>query len=373
MDSLFAVTAPGLGLLAAQELQKLNLSPQVEPGGVSFKADLDGLYSANLHLRTASRILARLGQFFYATTFAELRDKASRLPWERFLKPGQPVSIRVTCQKSKLMHSDAVAERIVGAIYDRLGKESPLKKTGDEESDSVAQLIVVRVAKDQVMVSMDSSGELLHKRGYRLAVAKAPLRETLAAAILMAAKWDSNSPIIDPFCGSGTICIEAAQIALGIPPGINRRFAFMEWPGYSEERWESLHSAALAPKMIDFPIYGSDRDAGAIKMAGENAFRARVDKYTDFACHAVSALPLPNRPGWVVTNPPYGLRVSEGKDLRNLYAQFGNVLRSQFRGWNVAILCNDPQFLGQTGLKLDTTLSLINGGVSVRLGIGLVN
>jgi putative N6-adenine-specific DNA methylase len=202
MDTFFAVTAPGLSLMAAQEFRALSLTPEIEPGGIAFKTDLEGLYRANLHLRTVTRVLARLGQ---------------------------PVSIRVTCHKSKLFHSDAVAERIAGAIYDRLGKESPMEKQGDEEFDYSSQLIVVRVARDQVTVSIDSSGDLLHRRGYRLAVGLAPLRETLAAGLVMASGWDLNSALLDPFCGSGTICIEAAQMALGIPAGINRRFAFMNW------------------------------------------------------------------------------------------------------------------------------------------------
>ena len=381
MGTYFVVTAPGLDQIAAQELLQLGLIPQVEPGGVTFKADDEDLYRANLYLRTASRILSRVGQFFYATTFGELRDKASRLPWEKFLVPGQPVAIRVTCHKSKLIHSDAVAERIAGAIYDRLGKESPLKKAlGDEitnpalnvPSQADAQLIVVRVVNDQVLVSMDSSGELLHRRGYRLAVAKAPLRETLAAGMILASGWDGSSPLIDPFCGSGTIPIEAALMALGIPPGRNRRFAFMNWPGYDEARWQTLLAEIPPLKEVDFEIIGSDRDAGAVKMAQENAARAGVENIIHFECQAVSAIAPPEGLGWVVTNPPYGLRVSEGRDLRNLYAQFGNVLRAKCSGWNVAVLSSDPVLIGQIGIKMDTSFSMINGGVGVRLGRGQV-
>ncbi len=373
MDSYFAVTAPGLDVLAADELRQLDLPVQMEPGGVTFKADLETLYRVNLHLRTASRILARLGQFFYATTFADLREKASRLPWERFLTAGQPIAIRVTCHKSKLMHSGGVAERIAGGIYDRLGKESPLQKPGDEESASTAQLIVVLVDRDKVTVSVDSSGELLHRRGYRLAVAKAPLRETLAAAMLLASGWDRVSPLVDPFCGSGTIPIEAALLALGIPPGLKRRFAFMDWPGYDEKRWKAILAEVKPSSALALPIFASDRDAGAVKMARENAARAGVADFIQFECQAVSAIHPPKKPGWLVTNPPYGLRVSEGKDLRNLYAQLGNVLRVHCTGWKVAVLSSDLALLGQVGLKLDSSLGMVNGGVSVRLGCGVVN
>ncbi len=378
MNSFFVVTTPGLELLAAQELRQLEISPTLEAGGVSFKADDEGLYRANLHLRTASRILARLGQFFYATTFSELREKAARLPWDRFITAGQPVSIRVTCHKSKLIHSDAVAERIAGAIYDRMGKESPVTRAhADEQPGSglvgnPGQLVVVRVVNDQVTVSIDSSGELLHRRGYRQAVAKAPLRETLAAGLLLAAGWDARSPLTDPFCGSGTIAIEAAMMALGIPPGMKRKFAFMDWPSYDENRWQALLAASKPGMTVELPIYASDRDAGAMQMARENAARAGVEAAIHFDCQAVSAIKPPAGPGWVVTNPPYGLRVGEGRDLRNLYAQFGNVLRAHCPGWQVAVLCSDLMLLGHTGLGLDASFMTLNGGINVRLGRGRV-
>jgi putative N6-adenine-specific DNA methylase len=387
MESFFAVTVPGLEGLTTLELLRLNLLPaqttvadkpvstlpRPDTGGVVFKGNLEALYRANLYLRTASRVLARVGTFFYATTFSDLRDKASRLPWERFLHPGQPVVVRVTCHKSKLYHSDGVAERIAGAIFDRMGKESPVKQAIDEEEADQPQLVVVRLYKDQVTVSMDSSGELLHRRGYRQAVAKAPLRETLAAAMLMASGWDKKSPLLDPFCGSGTIPIEAALMALGIPAGLKRHFAFMDWPGYDEALWKRLLAEAEPLPAAELSIFASDRDAGAVQMAQENAERAGVSESIQFECQAVSAIHPPQKPGWVVTNPPYGLRVSEGKDLRNLYAQFGNVLRAQCPGWNVSVLSSDLMLLGQIGLKLDTSFSMTNGGVGVRLGRGKVS
>jgi putative N6-adenine-specific DNA methylase len=377
LDSYFVVTAPGLEALTVQELAQLGLIPadqQPEPGGVTIKGDLTALYRTNLHLRTASRIIARLGQFFYASTFAELEQKSARLPWERFLVPGQPVAIRVTCHKSKLYHSEAVAERIEGTIADRLGKPSPRRKAGDEEDADPAQLVIVRVANDQVTVSVDSSGELLHRRGYRQAVAKAPLRETLAAGILLASGWDAKSPLIDPFCGSGTIPIEAALLARKIAPGKNRRFAFMDWPNFDEKLWKMVLAEAAGNESVEIPpILASDRDAGAVKMAQENAQRAGVADSIQFDCQAVSAIQPTRQKGWVVTNPPYGLRVSEGHDLRNLYAQFGNVLRASCPGWRVAVLSSELSLLGQMGFQLDTSFSLTNGGVFVRLGRGQVD
>lgn len=375
MDSFFAVTAPGLESFTTLELRRLGLltvTAPVEAGGVSFDAEREALYRANLHLRTASRVLVRFGAF-YAASFSELHKTASRLPWERYLTPGQPVAVRVTCHKSKLYHSDAVAERIVRAIGERLGKPSLLRKPADEEADNPPQLIVVRLLRDQCMVSIDSSGALLHRRGYRQAVAKAPLRETLAAGMLLASGWDGRSPLLDPFCGSGTIAIEAALMARGLAAGHHRRFAFMDWPGFDEKIWQGLLAEAGSADGAEMPIIqASDRDAGAVRMAQENAERAGVASDIQFTCQAVSAITPPGGPGWVVTNPPYGLRVSEGHDLRNLYAQFGNVLRTHCAGWQAAILCSDPALLGQTRIKLDTSLSFVNGGIGVKLGRGKV-
>jgi putative N6-adenine-specific DNA methylase len=372
LDSFFAVTAPGLEPFTFEELRLLDLLPATqEPGGVLFQGDLAALYRANLHLRTASRILARLGNFFYATTFPELEQRLSRLPWERFLAPRQPVAIRVTCHKSKLYHSDAVARTVSSALEQRLEAPSPILKASDE-SDRPPQLVLVRLAEDKCTVSVDSSGTLLHKRGYRQAVAKAPLRETLAAALLLASGWDLASPLLDPFCGSGTIPIEAALLALGIPPGIDRRFAFMDWPGYDDVLWQTIHASIPTLHGQSPVILASDRDAGAIKMAQANAERAGVADAIEFKCQAVSSVTPPPREGWVVTNPPYGLRVSQGKDLRNLYAQFGNVLHQKCPGWSLSVLCSDLVLLGQMKVKLDTSLSLVNGGLRVRLGRGVI-
>jgi putative N6-adenine-specific DNA methylase len=407
MDTFFAVTAPGLEPFSARELRTLfpdtepvlqgtgglpgdgnegirplegkprnpaalhGLVVQPEFGGILFKGNLASLYQANLQLRTASRILARLGNFFYATTFSELHRHLARLPWERFLTPGQPVSIRATSHRSKLYHSDAVARTVATALEERLGQASPILKTGGE-SDHPAQLVVARLAEDKCTVSVDSSGSLLHKRGYRQAVAKAPLRETLAAALLMASGWDLSSPLLDPFCGSGTIPIEAALMALGMPPGINRRFAFMDWPSYDENLWKDTLARAQGRSGDPPLILASDRDAGAVKMAQANAVRAGVFDSIEFKCQAVSSITPPASHGWVVTNPPYGLRLSEGKDLRNLYAQFGNVLQRQCPGWNLSVLSSDRVLLGQMQVKMDTTLTLVNGGIRVLVGQGIV-
>ncbi len=367
----YAVAATGLEPITARELTVLGLAGAVAPGGVSFSAARSDLYRANLQSRTATRFLVRAGTF-YAAAFSELRQKASRVPWEQYLRPGQPVAIKATCHKSKLYHSGAVEERVVGAIADRLGQPPSVEPGSEEAETPPAQLVLVRLVRDQCTISIDSSGALLHQRGYRLAGAKAPLRETLAAGILLAAGWDTVSPLLDPFCGSGTIAIEGALLAAGLPPGRSRRFAFMDWPDYDPSLWAGLLERAEVESKLPRPvpsIQASDRDAGAIAAAQENAHRAGVAGAIEFSRRAVSAIEPPAGPGWVVTNPPYGVRLDARDDLRNLYAQFGNTLRLLCPGWRVAFLSANLQLARSTGLPLDRspTLPLINGGLRVQL------
>ncbi len=383
MTRLFAVSAPGLEVITRQELANLKIS-EVSPvdklsageadeegGGVEFEGDTADLYRVNLRLRTCSRVLVRLGDFF-AAAFSELRKKASRLPWETYLSPGQPVAVRTTCHKSRLYHSDGVSERIAGAISDRLGQAS-LNVKFDDTASQTPQLVVVRLVHDHCTISIDSSGGLLHRRGYRLETAKAPLRETLAAAMVIASGWDSCSPLIDPFCGSGTIPIEAALIARQIAPGKNRHFAFMDWLAFDPRLWAAvLYHAVSEEQACAAPILASDRDAGAIRIAQANARRAGVLEDIQFDCQAVSAINPPHGPGWLVTNPPYGVRVSPSNDLRNLYAQFGNVLRSQLSGWRVGVLCSSDFLIGHAHLGLSGQLRLVNGGIPVTFYLGKV-
>lgn len=380
----FAVCTPGLEPSTAQELGALGLFPSgpgssapenpadEEIGGISFSGVLKDLYRANLNLRTAERILVRFGTF-HAAAFTELRRKAGQLPWEEVLQLGSPVVFRVTCHQSRLYHQKAVAERLVGAIADRLGQSPPVQLRDENEAFPGPQIIMARLVNDQVTISLDSSGSPLHRRGYRLAGGKAPLRETLASGLLLASGWDGASPLIDPFCGSGTIPIEAALQAYHIPPGLNRPFAFMNWPSFEAREWQSLLNTP-APGLKEFTpsLSGSDRDQGVINIARENAERAGVGRFIEFSCRAVSSIDVPAGPGWVVTNPPFGVRVSRQKDLRNLYAQFGKVLRAKCPGWQVALLSSSLPLIGNTGLRFDRGIPLSHGGLRVRILRGRV-
>ncbi len=366
---LFAIAAPGLEPLVERELRALGIEgARIEAGGVSFSGGREAMYRANLHLRTASRVIARVAEFG-ARGFPELVRHAKRLPWERYLVSDRPVQLRVTCKKSRLYHSDAVAERVSEAIAKRLDVEGIEAVQGGDDEEVKGQLVIVRVVHDQCLLSVDTSGELLHRRGYREATAKAPIRETLAAALLLVAEWRVEAPLLDPFCGSGTIVIEGAMLARRIAPGLHRRFAFMDWPDFDEPLWRRLHDTAASEVLPRAPssIQGSDRDAGAIDAARANAARAGVLEDVTLETRALSAIEPPAEPGWVCTNPPYGVRVSERAQLRNLYAQFGKVMQAKCPGWTIAMYSADGRLENATRLAFRPVLRTANGGIPVRV------
>jgi putative N6-adenine-specific DNA methylase len=374
----FAIAAPGLEPLVAAELAALGETPQPEPGGggVVWSGDAESLCRANLWLRTASRVVVRVASF-HARAFHELERHARRIPWEQFVAPGGAVRFRVTCRKSRLYHSDAVAQRMAAAVEHRLGAASAFTASANADDEETAnaereQLFIVRIAHDECTVSADSSGALLHLRGYRQAVAKAPLRETLAAALLLGAEWRGASPLVDPLCGSGTIPIEAAMIARRIPPGRTRQFACLEWPDFPRATFARLlaHAEARILPRSSVSIQGSDRDAGAIDAARANAERAGVDGDVDLSVHPVSAIAPPPGPGLVAANPPYGVRVGERHEIRNLYAQLGHVLRRHCRGWQLALLSPDDKLTSQLGFPMRAVLRTNNGGIPVRMEVG---
>lgn len=378
---LFAVCAPGLEALVAAELRALGASPAAtEPGGVAFSGDEQMMFRANLHSRIASRVMARVGRF-RARALGELERRTKQLPWERYLAPGTAVRLRVTCRKSKLYHSGAVAERVAAAIAARMGRSggvAPVSArdaaTDDDDGDnapgaSPSQLFVIRVLHDECSLSADTSGALLHRRGYRAATAKAPVRETLAAALLVAGGWDTNTPLLDPMCGAGTIAIEGALLARRIAPGIARTFACVRWPGADARAWQALldQARSVALPRAPAPILASDRDAGAVEAAHANAARAGVADDIEFSRRALSAVRPPDAPGWLVTNPPYGKRIGDAPELRDLYATLGRVARRGWPGCTLVVLSADRLLERQLGLACAPLLRTRNGGIAVRL------
>ncbi len=371
----FAVTHPGLESVLILELTRLGLVPG-EPvaGGGEFSASFEQIVLANLSLRTASRVLVRVATF-RARSFIELERHAKRVEWGRFLGRGVAAHFRVTSKKSKLFHEKGIAERLASAVLAKCqGIEiATSRATADLEERDVTipitvQRFVVRFHYDECTISADSSGPLLHRRGYRQASGKAPLRETLAAGLLLGSGWDGSTPLIDPMCGSGTIPIEAALIARRMAPGLKRQFAFEQWPEVDPTLVTKIRSEVASVSLDTSPVMviGSDRDAGAVAASTDNAALAGVADDVEWRLGAVSTMTPPPTRGWIVTNPPYGARVGDRTKLRDLYAQFGNVLRRVCPGWQVAMISADRILEGHVGLRWREIAATDNGGIPVR-------
>ncbi len=367
----FAIVAPGFEPVVESELRAIGAADAAaEPGGVTFSADDALLLDANLRLRAATRIVVRIAEFT-AKSFAELERRAKPIPWKRYVAKGTRVAFRVTCKKSRLYHSGAVEERLAKWLAAAVpGAE--VTAIGDDDDDAIStvptQLFVVRILRDVCTISADSSGELLHRRGYRLATAKAPIRETIAAGCLLALGYDGSEPLLDPMCGAGTIPIEAALIARNIAPGIHRAFACERWPSFELKIGVVRRAVARAgERAATAPIHGSDRDAGAVESALANAKRAGVSDAVTLEKRALSAAEPPGPKGLLLANPPYGARIGESANLRNLYAQIGNRARSAFSGWRVALVSGDSTLDGHTRLPLEGVARFSNGGLKVRL------
>ncbi len=370
---LYSIAAPGLEHITAAELTALGMTPSsVARGGVAWRGTARDLYRANLWLRTATRVLVRVANFHVAS-FSELENRAKRVPWGRFVRARDQVVFRVTCHKSALYHSDAIAQRLAESVAAATGCASASAAPDNDEDEGILgeQLFVVRIDHDQMTLSADSSGILLHKRGYRQASAKAPLRETLAAAMLLASRWKAWENLLDPMCGSGTIPIEAALIARNIAPGLHREFRFERWPGFDRASWAALCDQAAGGELERAPagIVAADRDEGAIDATMSNAGRAGVSADLQIVQRTVSeSIGGGSEPGWVITNPPYGIRV--GTDVRNLYAKLGSLMSSSLNGWQLGLLSASLALERQLGIPLERLFDTKNGGIPVRFVVG---
>ena len=353
----FAVAAPGLEGVVAGELAAIPGATEVAPvvGGVELETGAPGLYRANLWLRTATRILVRLGTI-EARDFATLRRRAAELPWERYLERGAGIEPAVTARHCRLYHSGAVAERIGLAAADRVG---PAGASGDPRAK-----VVVRGEDDRFTISIDSSGELLHRRGWRTEAGEAPLRETLAAALLVLSGYRADEPLWDPTCGAGTLVVEAAAMATRRAPGIGRPFAFERFPGHDAALLARLRAEAIAGVVPPAaPIEGSDADAAVIEAAHRNAERAGLAGAVSFRVAAAEEARFGSRAGLVIANPPYGRRLRTASDL---YRALGRAARRD--GQRLALLSADPNLLRAAG-RTHAVISLMNGGMRVFLAL----
>lgn len=366
---LFAACQPGLEPLLAAELQLLGIEATQLPGGASFRGGAATAQRCGLWLGTASHVLLRLAQF-PCRALGELQRKAVDLPWRSWLRPQVPLQVRATTRGSRIYHTGAAEERIENAITAVFGRPLPVAHADD---DLVAR-VHVRFRFDVCTLSLDATGTPLHRRGYRLDGRKAPLREDLAHALLLAGGFQDGLALLDPFCGSGTIAIEAAGLAAGLAPGRLRPPPLQHLALFDADAWQTnlVAPPARRPKA---PIVGSDRDEGACGAAKANAERAGVAAWVDFQHAALAAQPWLQEhaappQGLLASNPPFGVRVGRGPDLRALYQTLGNRATRLGEGWRVALLAHDPRLVRRTGLPLQAAFSSKHGGLPVTALIG---
>ena len=357
---IFLVATPGLEKPLLDEAHSVGFtSARIEAGGVSFDGTWEDVWRANLCLRGATRVLARVGSFM-AFHLAQLDKRARKFPWDDVLRADVPVRVEVaTSRKSKIYHAGAATQRIEKALTEAHGITI---------SPDANVAIKARIDDNRVTISVDTSGESLHKRGHKAAVGKAPMRETLASLMLRACGYDREEPVVDPMCGSGTFVIEAAEIAAGLLPGRSRNFAFMDLASFDAGRWSILRRMG-EPTTPAQSFIGNDRDAGAVRMATENAERAGLADAISISSGNAADLKRPEGPpGLVICNPPYGARIGNQKMLFGVYAGLGQMLRDQFAGWRVGIVTSDPGLAKATGLAFKPKGPAIpHGGMKVWL------
>ncbi|MGD9098207.1 MAG: hypothetical protein PVF97_08980 [Desulfobacterales bacterium] len=376
VQSFYAVTAPGIEPLCRAELDRHTEAAKItgiEKGGVAFQGRLHDIYSANLLCRTAHRFLMRIGEF-RAETFEALTQKTRAVAWELYLPPGAAIEVKVSTHRSRLYHSGAVAERLLEAIRQRMGDAAAAMKRS--EGGDPRQRIYARLDRDRCLLSIDSSGANLHKRGLRAAGGRAPLRETLAAAVLLRAGYSGREVLCDPMCGSGTFAIEAALMAKQIPPGWFREFAFEDWPSFRPGRWRHIRRTASPPEThFSRPlIMASDRNASAARQLKETIAAhgledtVRVDHHT---FEQLSGPALSPTGGIVVLNPPYGRRLGSRRSAEQSYKTIGRHLKSGFRGWKAAVLAPSRRLADLLGIRARRYV-MTHGGQRVHLMVGTI-
>ena len=348
----------GLEGLAANELRRLDMElVSAENGRVSFVGDEAALARANLCLRTGERVLLELGRF-EATTFDALFEQTKALPWESWIPVDAAFPVTGHSLNSKLFSVSDCQRIIKKAVVERL--KSRYRVTWFSETAETVQ-IRFSILKDQVSLCLDTSGEGLHKRGYRPAHNAAPLRETLAAAMVLLSRYRGRDDFWDPFCGSGTIPIEAALIARNAAPGKNRRFAAMDWRTLDKTIWRQEREAAAAREFRgEYRIFGSDLDPKAVEMAQANAERAGVAELITFTVGDARKLIRETERGVIVTNPPYGERIGDKAEAEELYRAFGAAWR-KMPNWQLYLLSSHTEFERCFGREADRKRKLYNG------------
>ena len=351
----------GMEAVTKREIYDLGYEiTRVEDGRITFEGDAEAICRANVFLRSAERVLLLVGRF-KATTFEELFQGIKALPWEEYIpQDGKFWVKKASSIKSKLFSPSDIQSIAKKAIVERL---KGVYKTEWFKEDGTAYPIRIFLLKDEVMVALDTSGDSLHKRGYRLQTSKAPITETLAAALIMLTPWRKDRILVDPFCGSGTFPIEAAMMAANIAPGMNREFSAEAWTNIIPRQlwYDAVQEAEeMVDKDIVVDIQGYDLDGDVVKAARENAKRAGVDHLIHFQQRDVANLRHPKKYGFIITNPPYGERLEEKADLPELYTTIGDVYKN-LDAWSMYMITSYEDAERYIGKKADKNRKIYNG------------
>lgn len=367
--ALFATTSAGLEGVLARELGLLGASA-VEPGtrGVAFPGDFKLVYRANLWLRTAHRVLARIA-VFGARDRGELYGGVRAIAWDAHMTPDMTLAVDAVSNRSALSHTQFVSRVVKDGVVDWFRDACGRRPSVDAGAPDL--LLNARIVDDVCTLSWDTSGERLHRRGYRPSFgAEAPLKETLAAGLLLLSGYDGTRPLVDPMCGTGTILVEAAMIAKNQAPGsLGRRFGFERHPTFDPLLWGNVRAEAraLAREPDGVPIRGSDISEGAVRAAAAAVRGAGVDDVVALRCAPLSQLQPAGPPGHVVTNPPYGERLGDYARLGPLYAELGDVLKRRCAGMTAHVLTSSKMLAGKIGLHTKRRDAVWNGALECRL------
>jgi putative N6-adenine-specific DNA methylase len=365
----FATCARGIEAVLANELQTLGAADvRTGRGGVFFAGDQTLLYQANLWLRTAIRVLCPILEV-HVESPDELYDAVRSLDWSRYMTPDHTLAVDCNVRDSRITHSKYAALKTKDAICDQFVERVGCRPSVDVDEPMIG--LNLHIHRDQAVLSLDSSGESLHKRGYRPILTKAPLNEALAAALILRSGWKVDTPFADPLCGSGTLPIEAAWLVIRRPPGLTRRrFGFQGWMDFDIGLWTELRDEArrAVRKQLAAPIVGADLRGDAIAFSRSNAKAAGVGHLLGFEVKDVRDFQPPDGPpGTIICNPPYGERIGEEQDLKALYQTLGDVFRQRCTGWTVFVFTGNARLAQYIGLPPTQEVPLFNGKLPCRL------
>jgi len=367
MPEFLAICPKGCSEALELEIQALGIpSTQKMATGVFFETNWEGCYKVNLHSRLASRVVKPILDF-PAYNADDIYNNIRKHDFTKYIDANQTLKIDATVKESAILDQRFLAMKVKDAIVDQFRDKFGIRP--DVDNDRPALRVHIQGKKNEYHVSIDTSGDALFMRGYRLEAGEAPLKENLAAALLKVTGWDMQSPLVDPLCGSGTFLIEAAMMAMNIAPGsLRKRFGFMTLKGFEQDKWDALVDEAISAEKTELPFlfYGSDEDRRVIRMAKDNARRAGVDHVIEFSVGPIATFAPVVTTGMLVTNPPYAVRMGDEDNVRDVYRDLSFALKQKCKGWNAWILSGNKDLIMDLKLKATRRHFVYNGPIECR-------